>query len=70
MHLKSFEIVQNFLSFLLIPFLGIIVGIASVPGVWIFLEARTYLIEQEYWIELLGTGIALGLSCRMARICA
>ena len=63
MHLKSFEIVQNFLSFLLIPFLGIIVGIASIPGVWIFLEARTYLIEQEYWIELLGTGIALGLSC-------
>ena len=63
MHLKSFEIVQNILTFLIIPFLGIIVGIAAVPGVWIFLEGRAYLVEQEYWMELVGTGIALGLSC-------
>ena len=46
MHLKSFEVVQNVLTFLIIPFLGIIVGIASIPGVWMFLEARAYLVDQ------------------------
>ena len=63
MHLKSFEIVQNLLTFLIIPFLGIIVGIASIPGVWIFLEARSYLVDQANWLEIIGTGISLGLAC-------
>ena len=51
------------LTSLIIPFLGIIVGIAAIPGVWLFLEARAYLLGQEYWIELVGTGISLGLAC-------
>ena len=52
MHLKSFEIVQNFLTFLVIPFLGIVVGIASVPGVWLFLESRDYLVEDPGgWLD-------------------
>ena len=38
--MKSFEVVQNVLTSLIIPFLGIIVGIAAIPGVWLFLEAR------------------------------
>ena len=59
MHLKSFEVVQNVLTFLIIPFLGIIVGIASIPGVWMFLEARAYLVDQANWLELVGTGICL-----------
>ena len=63
MHLKSFEVVQNVLTFLIIPFLGIIVGIASIPGVWMFLEARAYLVDQANWLELVGTGISLGLAC-------
>ena len=57
--MKSFEVVQNVLTSLIIPFLGIIVGIAAIPGVWLFLEARAYLLGQEYWIELVGTGISL-----------
>ena len=63
MHLKSFEVVQNVLTFLIITFLGIIVGIASIPGVWMFLEARAYLVDQANWLELVGTGISLGLAC-------
>jgi len=51
------------LTFLIIPFLGIIVGIASIPGVWMFLEARAYLVDQANWLELVGTGISLGLAC-------
>ena len=61
--MKSFELVQNVLTSLIIPFLGIIVGIAAIPGVYLFLEARIYLVEQEYWMELVGTGISLGLAC-------
>ncbi|MEO2221623.1 MAG: hypothetical protein CXT72_03245 [Methanobacteriota archaeon] len=58
--MKSFDFVQNLLTTLVIPMLAIVVGIAATPGVWIFLEFHPLVAEQEYWIEILGTGILLG----------
>ncbi len=61
--MKSFELVQNFLTLLIVPFLAAVVGIASAPAVWMFLEARALLVKQEYWVEILGTSLALGMAC-------
>lgn len=63
--MKSFEIVQNVLTLLVVPFLAAVVGIASAPAVWLFLEARVILVEQEYWLEIIGTSLALGFACML-----
>jgi len=50
---------------LVIPFLATVVGIASIPSIWFFLEGRNILINESETVELFGTGIILGMSSMM-----
>ncbi len=63
--MKSFEIVQNVLTMLVVPFLAGVVGISAVPAVFLFFEARVFLVSQDYWIEIVGTSLALGFACML-----
>ena len=62
--MKSFEVVQNVLTSLIIPFLGIIVGIAAIPGVKVSLEARLTYSAKSIGLNYC-TGISLGLACSL-----
>jgi hypothetical protein len=70
--MKSFTIVQNLLTALVIPFLAIIVGLSSIPGSYIFYEilhlvelnsaTDQFLQSDEYALEKYAiTGIAAGM---------
>ena len=70
--MKSFTIVQNLLTALVIPFLAIIVGLSSIPGSYIFYEilhlvelnsaTDQFLQSDEYTLEKYAiTGIAAGM---------
>jgi|TARA_B110000495_G_scaffold119952_1_gene104111 acetyltransferase-like isoleucine patch superfamily enzyme len=70
--MKSFRIVQNLLTALVIPFLAIIVGLSSIPGSYVFYEilhlaelnsaTDQFLQSDEYTLEKYAiTGIAAGM---------
>jgi hypothetical protein len=70
--MKSFTIIQNLLTALVIPFLAIIVGLSSIPGSYIFYEilhlvelnsaTDQFLQSDEYALEKYAiTGIAAGM---------
>ena len=70
--MKSFTIIQNLLTALVIPFLAIIVGLSSIPGSYIFYEilhlvelnsaTDQFLQSDEYTLEKYAiTGIAAGM---------
>tara|TARA_Y100001970_G_scaffold243388_1_gene308619 strand:+ start:28678 stop:29397 length:720 start_codon:yes stop_codon:yes gene_type:complete len=63
--MRAFDLVQNFLTLLVIPFLATVVGVAAIPAVWFFLEVRAILVNESEFIELIGTGIILGMSSMM-----
>lgn len=59
--MKAFTIVQNLLTTLVIPFLSIIVGLSSIPGIYMFYRIQDLIFEgSNYGWELVITGIALG----------
>lgn len=66
--MKAFAIVQNFLTALVIPFLSIIVGLSSLPGIYLFLKTQNYLygvkdvlVLPQTWQEFTITGIGMGM---------
>ena len=67
--MKSFRIVQNVLTALLIPFLAIIVGIAATPGVYVFykileLTSTDLMLNLDSIVieEFVFMGIAIGVA--------
>jgi len=61
--MKSFTIVQNLLTALVIPFLAIIVGLSSMPGIYVFYYIQEFANSFGFMsLEQLGiTGIAIGM---------
>jgi len=67
--MKSFTIVQNLLTAIVIPFLAIIVGLSSLPGIYVFYEIQDLMYEDwngvlnqpQNWEEFLITGIGAGM---------
>ena len=68
--MKAFTLVQNFLTALVIPFLAIIVGLSSIPGIYVFSGIITTFTETSSinWLmdvnslgEIAILGVALGM---------
>jgi Mg2+/citrate symporter len=66
--MKAFAFFQNFLTALIIPFLSIIVGLSSLPGIYLFLKTQNYLygvkdvlVLPQTWQEFTITGIGMGM---------
>ena len=68
--MRSFTIIQNFLTALLIPFLALIIGLCSFPGIYVFFKIIGLLgISINSFNEIDGvplesfaiTGVALGM---------
>ena len=61
--MKSFIIIQNFLTALVIPIFAAIIGITAIPALALFnygYEISTSNAES-YFLELMGIGVSLGL---------
>ena len=76
--MKAFTLVQNFLTALVIPFLAIIVGLSSIPGIYVFSGIITTFTETSSinWLmdvnslgEIAILGVALGMGITVWGIC-
>ena len=56
--MKSFTIVQNLLTALAIPFLAAIVGLASIPGIYIFYGILEFTGQQNIMIDSSSTDLS------------
>ena len=68
--MRSFTIIQNFLTAIVIPFLALIVGVCSFPGIYIFFKIIGLFgtsidsfneIDSVPLEDLVITGVALGM---------
>ena len=68
--MRSFTIIQNFLTAILIPFLALIIGLCSFPGIYIFFKIIDLLgisinsfneIDSVPFESFVMTGVALGM---------
>ena len=68
--MRSFTIIQNFLTAILIPFLALIIGLCSFPGIYIFFKIIDLLgisinsfneIDSVPLESFVITGVALGM---------
>ena len=75
--MRSFTIIQNFLTAILIPFLALIIGLCSFPGIYIFFKIIDLLgisinsfneIDSVPLESFVITGVALGMGITARRL--
>ena len=59
--MKSFELVQNVLSVLVMALFGVIIGLAMVPSYLLFIELTSITNGKGILVEAVGICVSLGL---------
>ena len=57
--MKSFTIIQNLLTALAIPFLAAIVGLASIPGIYLFYGILEFTGQQNIMMDSSSTDMSM-----------